>query len=129
MMTYQEPIDMMTRMPSVIRATRSPPCHSACRPYGLSTISVLDAVAAGAATGTATGAGAIAGAASAGGVAAGAMGVVAGAVAGACAAAPPATNTAGNARTTAAANAARRFMLNMLSPCISLIIAQDEWMK
>src|SRR5665213_3977830 len=90
MMTYQEPIDMITRMPSVIRATRSPPAHSACRPYGLSTISVLGAFAAGAATGAATGAGAIAGGnASAGGVAAGATGVVAGAVAGVCAAAPP----------------------------------------
>ena len=41
MITYQLPIDMMTRMPSVIRATRSPPFHNASRPYGFSMISVV----------------------------------------------------------------------------------------
>ena len=39
MMMYQLPIDMMTRIASVILATRSPPFHSASRPYGLSTTS------------------------------------------------------------------------------------------
>src|SRR6476620_5164093 len=41
MMMYQLPIDMMTRMPSVMRATRSPPFHSASRPYGFSMTSVV----------------------------------------------------------------------------------------
>jgi hypothetical protein len=41
MMMYQLPIDMMTRMPSVMRATRSPPFHNASRPYGFSMTSVV----------------------------------------------------------------------------------------
>src|SRR6185312_17096808 len=53
MMTYQLPIDMMTRMPSVIRATRSPPFHNASRPYGFSTISVVFSPTLGAAAGAA----------------------------------------------------------------------------
>ena len=40
MMMYQLPIDMMTRIASVILATMSPPFHRASRPYGLSTTSV-----------------------------------------------------------------------------------------
>ena len=32
MMMYQEPMDMITRMVSVVRATMSPPFHRACRP-------------------------------------------------------------------------------------------------
>ena len=53
-MMYQLPSDMMTRIASVILATRSPPFHIASSPYGLSTISVAFALAAalvGAATG------------------------------------------------------------------------------
>ena len=47
---YQLPIDMTTRIPSVNRATMSPPRQSASRPYGLSTTSVarIEGAAAGA---------------------------------------------------------------------------------
>src|SRR5690349_5568416 len=78
MMTYQLPIDMMTRMPSVIRATRSPPFHSASRPYGFSMISVVLAGAfAGAAAGATGAAGGVVASLGAGaGVAAGAGGGV-----------------------------------------------------
>src|SRR5205085_4272115 len=60
MITYQLPIDMNTRMPSVIFRTMSPPFHIASRPYGLSTISTClpAGVAAFAAGAVASGAGA-----------------------------------------------------------------------
>src|SRR4030095_1028611 len=51
MMMYQLPIDIMTSIPSVIRAPRSPPFHSASRPYGFSISSVVFVPAAGAAAG------------------------------------------------------------------------------
>src|ERR1700674_93706 len=51
-MMYQLPIDMITRMMSVPRATKSPPFHSASSPYGLATVSF--------ATGGGTGVGAAA---------------------------------------------------------------------
>src|SRR5271169_5883735 len=69
-MTYQLPTDMMTRTAKVIRATRSPPCHSAWSPYGLSTISVVFPPTAAAGAGAvAVGALASAGAAGVAGVA------------------------------------------------------------
>ena len=40
-MMYQLPIDMRARIASVTLATMSPPFHSASRPYGLSTSSVV----------------------------------------------------------------------------------------
>src|SRR4051812_50073166 len=67
MITYQLPIDMMTRMPSVIRATRSPPFHNASRPYGFSMISVVFSPSFAAGAGAAAGA---AGGVTAGGAAA-----------------------------------------------------------
>src|SRR3990167_2948393 len=51
-MMYQLPIDMMTRMISVPRATKSPPFQSASRPYGLSTASLVIAGGATGATGS-----------------------------------------------------------------------------
>src|SRR4029079_11001343 len=58
MMMYQLPIDMMTRMPSVMRATRSPPFHNASRPYGFSMTSVVfSTTLAGAARGSGGGGG------------------------------------------------------------------------
>src|SRR5690349_15500861 len=62
---YQLPMLMMTRISKVPRATKSPCAHSADRPYGLSTVSLLvvaSAIGAGAADGgAATAAGADAG--------------------------------------------------------------------
>ncbi len=55
-MMYQVPSDMMTRMISVPRATKSPPFHSASRPYGLSTTSLPLSTTGGGATGVAAGA-------------------------------------------------------------------------
>src|SRR6266540_5763037 len=120
--TYQLPIDMNARMPSVIFATMSPPFHSASSPYGLSTIStdrvVADAFGAGA-TDAAGAAAVSAGAAAddaAGAAADGAAGVAGGVV---CPCASTASgNTADVAATSkTAARAARRFSLDMLSPC------------
>ena len=106
MMMYQLPIDMMTRIASVVLATQSPPFQRASRPYGLSTISgAALAVAAGAAA--ATGAGAAAGAAGAAGAAAGA---------GVCASAAGATMAAGVANSRTAASVARRVIFSMMSP-------------
>src|SRR4029077_9734285 len=101
MMMYQLPIDMMTRIPSVIRATRSPPFHSASRPYGFSTTSVVFVPAAGAAAG--------AGGAAGGVVAAGAAGC-------ACASAVCGATIKAEATDRTAAKAANRVIFNMLSP-------------
>src|SRR4029453_11898556 len=100
MMMYQLPIDMMTRIPSVIRATMSPPFHSASRPYGFSISSVVFVGAAGAAGGG------------------GAAGVAVAAGAAGCAWACAVCGTAikAEARDRTAARAANRVILNMLSP-------------
>src|SRR4029079_6705666 len=81
MMMYQLPIDMMTRMPSVMRATRSPPFHNASRPYGFSMISVVFSPTLAGAAGTAGGAG-TAGAVAAAASGAGAAGAAGGGDAG-----------------------------------------------
>src|SRR5690242_9479826 len=113
-MMYQLPADITTRMPSVIRATRSPPFQSACSPYGFSITSV-DGAALLAVALFAAGAGA--------GAAGGAAVVSAGAAAGAgvagcaCAKAAIGLTASGNASASAAARFARRFIFNMLSPC------------
>ena len=105
-------------MPSVIRATRSPPFHSASRPYGLSMISVVTFPLAPGAGATAGGVGA--GAAAAGAPALSAGGALGAGVAGCdwgCACAASGVTAIGNASIRAAARIARRFIFNMLSPC------------
>src|SRR5258707_8771059 len=110
MMMYQLPIDMMTRMIKVALETKSPPFHSASRPYGLSMTSVARAGAAGAAAGTAGGGGETAEGA------AGAAGAAVGAVAG-CDCAWAACGTAiSSGAISRAASAARRFIFNIASP-------------
>src|SRR6185437_3340981 len=114
-MMYQLPADITTRMPSVIRATRSPPFQSASSPYGFSMTSVDGAALPAIAPVVAAGAGA--------GAAGGAVVVSAGAAAGAggvdcaCAKAAIGLTATGNASARAAAMFARRFIFNMLSPC------------
>src|SRR5258707_9103330 len=66
-MMYQEPMDMMIRMISVPRETKSPCFHGAWRPYGFSTTSLVvvaswPAPAGGAGTAAGFGASAVAGA-------------------------------------------------------------------
>jgi len=102
MMMYQLPIDMMTRMPSVMRATRSPPFQSASRPYGFSTISVVFSPTFGAGA-TAAGAAALSEVAAAG-------------AAGCCACAATGASAVGKATIRAAASIARRVIFNMFSP-------------
>src|SRR2546430_16822783 len=109
-MMYQLPIDMMTRIPNVILATRSPPFHRASRPYGFSTNSVvlaLSAFAAGA-TGAAVGV-LVAAGGSAGAETAGAEGC-------ACASAINGVAPAVTAMSKAVANAATRVIFRMLPP-------------
>src|SRR5579862_287938 len=111
-MMYQLPADISARIPSVMRATRSPAFQSASRPYGFSSTSVVapgvfaPAVAAGA--GVAEGAGAAPGGGASAGAAAGA-----GLVDGACAVAASGIAAIGNASIRAAARFARRFVFNM----------------
>src|SRR6185503_15410746 len=111
-MMYQLPIDISARIASVTLATMSPPFHSASRPYGLSTSSVLRSplAAAGAA-----GAAGVAGCAAAGGVD---SGVVAGVAGCPCACAANGTTAGAAASSRAAASMARRVIFSMLSPGI-----------
>src|SRR5690348_988720 len=112
-MMYQLPADITTRMPSVIRATRSPPFQSASSPYGFSITSVDGAALLAVALLVAPGAGAAGGAdVVSAGAAAGA-----GVVDCACAKAAIGLTASGNASARAAARFARRFIFNMLSPC------------
>src|SRR5450830_606122 len=114
MMMYQLPIDMMARITRVARGTK-PPSHTACRPNGLCTSSLLAGAAASAAGAAASAAGAAAGAASA-------AGAEAAADAGASANAGAATRAvvAVTDNRTAAKNADKRVFLNMLPPKLKI---------
>src|SRR5438067_10150581 len=98
-MMYQLPIDMMTRMAMVPLETRSPPCHTACRPYGFSTSSVVRVAPAGAGV--------------AGGVDSDVVAGAAGAAGCACANTAEGTSTAGMAVSRIIAHAAKRVIFIM----------------
>src|SRR5450830_1520600 len=120
MMMYQLPIDMMDRIIRVARGTK-PPSHTADRPNGLCTSSVLAGAAASAAGAAASAAGAAASAATGAG-AASAAGAEAAADAGASANAGAATRAvvAVTDNRTAAKNADKRVFLNMLPPKLKI---------